>query len=319
MSFLKSVMLRLINLMKRPLRFQQRIEALQSEVAHWSNRAIFSEEEAGHLRDLNDLNYTFDKNKVGNKVRSDEEIASIRVKIEGMGPWQAPYDFGNSLRTLEMRNAPAGASSEQIERFRQLSTQDEDFFRHRATRLFHAIEAYIDPKESTLIDIGCSDGYFSIEAAKRGYKEVVGLDVRKDNIDRARYAAEIIGLDNVQFDVDNIYELSKIKSRKFDIVVCMGLMYHLTHPVLAAQKLFKASNNITFIAGWTAIGEGAKLDLRLDDESFFLDSEQAIVAIPTYEGLRWIIKNVGYKNVLEVKRPGLSPTGEWREFIGFVR
>ena len=52
---------------------------------------------------------------------------------------------------------------------------------------------------------------------------------------------------------------------------------------------------------------------------FFLDGDQEIVAIPTYEGLRQSMKLVGFKNVTEVIRPGLGPTGEWREFLGFAR
>jgi len=37
------------------------------------------------------------------------------------------------------------------------------------------------------------------------------------------------------------------------------------------------------------------------------------------EGLRQAMKLVGFKNVAEVIRPGLGPTGEWREFLGFAR
>jgi len=44
-----------------------------------------------------------------------------------------------------------------------------------------------------------------------------------------------------------------------------------------------------------------------------------IVVIPTYEGVRQAMRLVGFKNVLEVVRPGLGPTGEWREFLGFAR
>jgi len=59
--------------------------------------------------------------------------------------------------------------------------------------------------------------------------------------------------------------------------------------------------------------------MNTESLEFFLDGDQEIVAIPTYEGLRQAMKLVGFKNVAEVIRPGLGPTGEWREFLGFGR
>lgn len=49
-------------------------------------------------------------------------------------------------------------------------------------------------KGKTVLDIGCSEGYFSNELAKRGYK-VIGVDIDRDLISIARYTANIQGLD----------------------------------------------------------------------------------------------------------------------------
>jgi SAM-dependent methyltransferase len=306
-------------------RLYRRIDHLMSELAkaraeaeRASHAALWAREEAKQLQDLMDEKYVLRKNRVGSEIRDDATNAAIHQKLGEMGPWQGPYDFGSGIRAP--REAKEHTPDRQRDRFANLvQYQDEDFFRRRATRLFHSIEAYVNPAESTFIDVGCADGYFSIEAAKRGFNEVVGLDVRKENIDRARYAAELFGLKNVRFEVDNVYDLSTIRGRKFDVMVCQGVMYHLAHPILALQKLLSVTGNVAFIAGWTAIGDGAKFDLRTDDVEFFLDGDQEIVAIPTYEGLRQSMRLVGFKNVLEVIRPGLGPTGEWREFLGFAR
>jgi tRNA (mo5U34)-methyltransferase len=121
--------------------------------------------------------------------------------------------------------------------------------------------------------MGCADGYFTIEAARRGYKSVLGLDVRTANVERAKYAAELFGLPNVSFAVDNIYELGTVRGRTFDVVICQGVMYHLANPILALQNLRALTGTVAFIAGWTAIGDGAKFDLRTDDVDFFLDRD----------------------------------------------
>jgi hypothetical protein len=51
---------------------------------------------------------------------------------------------------------------------------------------------------------------------------------------------------------------------------------------------------------------------------FFWIGTQEIVCTATYEALRKSMQLVGFKNVTEIVRPGLGPTREWREFLGFA-
>jgi SAM-dependent methyltransferase len=77
-----------------------------------------------------------------------------------------------------------------------------------------------------VLDLGCLEGLYSIELAKRG-AEVVGIEGREANIAKARYAREALGLDNVEFAQDDVRNLTRETYGEFDVILCLGLLYHL--------------------------------------------------------------------------------------------
>ncbi|WP_031554544.1 TIGR04290 family methyltransferase [Parvularcula oceani] len=81
------------------------------------------------------------------------------------------------------------------------------------------------------LDIGCNAGFYSFELAKRG-AEVVGIDTDPHYLRQAAWAAERMGLPNVTFRQCQIYDLQRTDEH-FDIVLFMGVFYHLRYPLLA--------------------------------------------------------------------------------------
>jgi len=78
-----------------------------------------------------------------------------------------------------------------------------------------------------IVDLGCLEGGYSIEFARRGH-EVIGIDARQVNIDRAVAVQRDLGLVNVSFVVDDVKNLAEYG--QFDVVFCSGLLYHLDNP-----------------------------------------------------------------------------------------
>src|SRR5512134_240849 len=83
----------------------------------------------------------------------------------------------------------------------------------------------------TVLDIGCNAGFYSIELKRRGAARVVGLDTSDRYLAQARFAAEVCGVD-IEFRRLSVYDIAKLAER-FDIVLLMGVLYHLRHPLLA--------------------------------------------------------------------------------------
>jgi tRNA (mo5U34)-methyltransferase len=83
----------------------------------------------------------------------------------------------------------------------------------------------------TVLDIGCNAGFYSIEMKLRGARRVLGIDHDEDYLKQARFAAEVLGLD-IPFEPMSVYEVAQLHER-FDVVLFLGVFYHLRYPLLA--------------------------------------------------------------------------------------
>jgi|SRR5581483_3288601 len=88
---------------------------------------------------------------------------------------------------------------------------------------------------ATVLDIGCNGGFYSIEMKKRGAGRVVAIDVDDRYLNQARFAAETLGFD-IEFQKRSVYELDSIPG-SFDLVLFMGVLYHLRYPLFALDKV----------------------------------------------------------------------------------
>jgi 2-polyprenyl-3-methyl-5-hydroxy-6-metoxy-1,4-benzoquinol methylase len=80
-----------------------------------------------------------------------------------------------------------------------------------------------------VLDLACLEGLYSLELARQGAK-VVGIEGREANIEKARFAKEVFSLDNLEFFLDDVRNLSREKYGSFDVVLCLGILYHLDAP-----------------------------------------------------------------------------------------
>jgi tRNA (mo5U34)-methyltransferase len=84
----------------------------------------------------------------------------------------------------------------------------------------------------TALDIGCNAGFYSFELAKRG-ATVTGIDVDGRYLRQAEWAAGQLGLEKrVRFRQMQVYDLAR-EAVKYDLVLFMGVFYHLRYPLLA--------------------------------------------------------------------------------------
>jgi tRNA (mo5U34)-methyltransferase len=94
----------------------------------------------------------------------------------------------------------------------------------------------LDLAGKSVLDIGCNAGFFSLELKRRGAARVLGVDLDPRYLAQARLAAEIAGLD-VELRELSVYDVARLGGERFDVVVFMGVLYHLRHPLLALDLL----------------------------------------------------------------------------------
>ena len=87
----------------------------------------------------------------------------------------------------------------------------------------------------TVLDIGCNAGFYALEMARRGADRVVAIDSDARYLRQARFAAERAGA-RIEFAQMSVYEVARLGER-FDLVLFMGVLYHLRHPLLALDLL----------------------------------------------------------------------------------
>lgn len=92
-----------------------------------------------------------------------------------------------------------------------------------------------DLEGRSVLDIGCNAGFYALEMKRRNAGRVLGIDSDPRYLEQARFAADHFGLD-VEFRQMSVYEVSKLGER-FDLVLFMGVLYHLRHPLLALDLL----------------------------------------------------------------------------------
>ncbi len=87
----------------------------------------------------------------------------------------------------------------------------------------------------SVLDIGCADGLFSFWAARGGASRVVGVERNRYNFDHAEWLAGALDFDNVEFLWGGIE--SHLPADPFDVVFCVGLIYHLVDPLGVLHRL----------------------------------------------------------------------------------
>ena len=134
-------------------------------------------------------------------------------------------------------------------------------------RFAHALPADLSGK--SVLDIGCNAGFYSVEMKRRGAARVLGIDSDQEYLDQARFAAEVNELD-IEFQRLSVYEVASLRE-KFDLVLFMGVLYHLRHPLLALDLIHEHVGGDMLIFQSMQRGSAASAEIAPDYE--FWDRE----------------------------------------------
>jgi tRNA (mo5U34)-methyltransferase len=74
-----------------------------------------------------------------------------------------------------------------------------------------------------------------MEMKRRGADLVLGIDFDEGYLAQARFATEVAGLE-IEYREMSVYDVGHLGER-FDVVLFMGVLYHLRHPLLALDLI----------------------------------------------------------------------------------
>jgi tRNA (mo5U34)-methyltransferase len=108
-----------------------------------------------------------------------------------------------------------------------------------------------DLRGKRVLDIGAWDGWFSFECERRG-AEVVAVDcVELDTFLEARALLDSL----VEYLALDVTELSAKRLGRFDIVLFLGVLYHLRHPMLGLEKVVELCTEMALIESFVIARE----------------------------------------------------------------
>ncbi|WP_394844548.1 TIGR04290 family methyltransferase [Pendulispora brunnea] len=150
-------------------------------------------------------------------------------------------------------------------------------------RFEHAIER--DLRGKSVLDIGCNAGFYCLEMKRRGASRVLGIDSDDRYLAQARFAASVTGTD-IEFRNLSVYDVASLRER-FDVVLFMGVLYHLRHPLLALDLLYDhvVGNTLVF----QTMMRGSREEEPLAEDYPF--SERRIFDSPGYPKLHFVERN----------------------------
>ena len=159
-----------------------------------------------------------------------ESPTEIQARIDAVD-WYHVFDFGNGLKS------------------KSVSPPDQFAFHQRLWKFIEAQLDKVDFRGKAVLDVGCWDGYWSFAAEKRGAKSVLASDDLTQNWSAGRgigLARELLG-SKIEVDLArSVYDIAPLGPR-FDVILFLGVYYHLHAPYYALSQLRHCCRDDTLV------------------------------------------------------------------------
>ncbi len=131
------------------------------------------------------------------------------------------------------------------------------------------------PHARTILELGSLEGGHSFAlAVLPDVERIVAVEGRRKNLRRAKFVQELLHLGKVEFVRADLETVDLTRLGSFDVVLCMGVLYHLREPWRLLGNMRRAAGG-AFI--WTHYAEDSRARVtrhgykgRLYREWFFL-------------------------------------------------
>ncbi len=191
----------------------------------------------------------------------------------------------------------------------------------RWSMLEQCFDRWLDTDRAGLsaLDLASHQGWFAVKLAQAGFGRVLGIDARASHVADSRLIADIYALEGLSFQQGDIHDLDPDALGQFDVVLMLGLLYHLENPIGALRTCRALARRMCLIETQIVPGMSGFVDyggyryVRPLRGSFGIIDETAdthgpeasitgICLVPSLEALLWILDKVGFSRV-EVLEP----------------
>ena len=160
-------------------------------------------------------------------------------------------------------------------------------------------------QKMSFLDIGCNEGYHTIQSFKQGFKFATGIDIRADAINKANLMKNYYNLKNINFIKENIENLEG-KIVPHDISLVSGLMYHLTNPIETLETISILTKKFVILAtfiyhdfhflGYT-FTKNSSFKLKFENIDLPGSGAKQLVTVPSQKSIIDVLSFSGFKKI----------------------
>jgi SAM-dependent methyltransferase len=150
---------------------------------------------------------------------------------------------------------------------------DKVFRKDMYERFTFTIENCEPIRNRTFLDVGCGNGLYSLELARRGAAKVVGIDIAEVMVDLCKHASVAEQLDDrCSFEQTDL--LAYNSDSHFDVSFGIGLFDYIREPVPVLKKMCALTGDKVILSfprfwTWRAPVRKARLSIRGCDVVFY--------------------------------------------------
>ncbi len=152
-----------------------------------------------------------------------------------------------------------------------------------------------------VLDLGCNAGFWSLAAIDAGCEHVLGIDGRPMHVEQANLVFEASGIAPSRYDFRcaNLFDVMADDLGSFDLVLCLGLLYHVSKPMSLLEWISRVNRDVLLIDTALSLLPGSAFEVRhepTDDPR--ASCERDLVLIPTRSAVLDMVRAVGYDAVV---------------------
>ncbi|MFK5882138.1 MAG: tRNA 5-methoxyuridine(34)/uridine 5-oxyacetic acid(34) synthase CmoB [Sulfurospirillum sp.] len=255
----------------------KKIRALRLKWQEWKNVKTLRKS-LQNIPEIKDIKYSLkDCIKISSKEISKQTLNDVNALAWELRPWRkGPFDLFDTFIDSEWKSYIK----------------------------YNLLEPHFDLKDKCVADIGCNNGYYLFRMLELQPKKLVGFDpsihckTQFDFINHfldAPIEFELLGIEHLPF-----YE------NKFDVIFCLGVLYHRSDPINALKALKNGLNDNGYVILDTFMIDG--------DEPYVLTPQDRyskipnVYFVPTIPALENWCKRAKFKSfeILEIKKTDLN-------------
>jgi len=233
-------------------------------------------------------------------VRNEMERLAKEAAWPGcpQGGWQFPFDLGNGITA------------------RTYTPTQIELHPWRQEVLLHALKNHDLLDEATsVLDLGAGEGAMASALWDLGLRDITCVELREINVEKARFIQKV---KNQHFRIEQreVADFLQQDGRRYDVVLFMGLLYHLQDPFQITRQMAKRTNICAVIETVLAIPDlvgfanvdtykplPAAFYIRRDNRDSQTAGLSNMELWPTREALEILLFEAGFRTLEVITHP----------------